>query len=177
MTVESDLMSRRALLAGIAASGAVLIVGCSGPDERNRTAQQGATEDSIAQASSARGMIVHRDPSCGCCEKWAEMARQAGYQVDLQDNREMPAVKNRLGVPEELTSCHTAEVGGFVIEGHVPLKDVKRLLAERPAGIKGLAVPGMPAGSPGMEMPDGTREPFKVMAFDASGKTTLFVQR
>jgi hypothetical protein len=112
-------------------------------------------------------MTVFRDPSCGCCEAWAEIARKAGYRVDLRDDQDMTAVKGRLGVPEQLASCHTAEVGGMVIEGHVPIEEVARLLREKPAGVRGIAVPGMPAGSPGMEVPDGTKQPFQVMAFDA----------
>lgn len=110
-------------------------------------------------------MTVYRDPSCGCCEAWAEIARNAGYEVTLVDHPDMPAVKRRYGVPEQVVSCHTAIVGDYVIEGHVPLDDVKRLLAERPRDLRGIAVAGMPLGSPGMEVPDGTREPFKVMAF------------
>jgi hypothetical protein len=119
-------------------------------------------------------MTVFRDPSCGCCEAWAEIARKAGHRVDLRDDQDMTAVKRRLGVPEQLASCPTAEVGGMVIEGHVPIEEVARLLREKPAGIRGIAVPGMPAGSPGMEVPDGTKQPFQVIAFDASGKTSVF---
>jgi len=119
-------------------------------------------------------MIVFRDPSCGCCKSWAELARKAGYQVDLRDDQDMPGVKRRLGVPDELSSCHTAEVAGMVVEGHVPFEDVARLLREKPQGVRGIAVPGMPAGSPGMEVPGGTKQPFQVIAFDASGKTSIF---
>ena len=90
------------------------------------------------------------------------------------DHPDMPAVKRHHGVPEALASCHTAMVGGYAVEGHVPLADVARLLKERPAGIRGIAVPGMPRGSPGMEMPDGAKDSFQVMAFDAAGKTTTF---
>src|SRR3546814_9191190 len=106
-------------------------------------------------------MTVCRDPSCGCCEAWAKSAEDAGYQVTLLDDNNMTAVKQRLGVPAELASCHTAVVGDYVIEGHVPLEEVDRLLRERPSDIAGIAVPGMPLGSPGMEVPDGTKEPFK----------------
>ncbi|HEX8215294.1 MAG TPA: DUF411 domain-containing protein [Allosphingosinicella sp.] len=119
-------------------------------------------------------MTVFRDPSCGCCETWAQIARQAGYAVDLRDDQDMSGVKRRLGVPEELASCHTAEVGGYVVEGHVPLEDVARLLRERPKAIKGIAVAGMPLGSPGMEVPDGTKQPFQVIAFFDDGRTSVF---
>ena len=119
-------------------------------------------------------MMVYRDPSCGCCEAWTDLARQAGYQVELVDHPDMPAIKRRYGVPDELASCHTAIVGGYAIEGHVPLEEIARLLKERPSIIRGIAVPGMPRGSPGMEMPDGLKDRFRVMAFDASGKSRVF---
>lgn len=119
-------------------------------------------------------MTVYRDPGCGCCEKWAALARDAGYRVELVDSADMPAIKRKYGVPAELQSCHTAVVADYAIEGHVPFEEVKRLLARRPAGIKGIAVAGMPLGAPGMEVPDGTRQPFQVMAFDAAGKISAF---
>ncbi|HXG80595.1 MAG TPA: DUF411 domain-containing protein [Sphingomicrobium sp.] len=119
-------------------------------------------------------MTVYRDPSCGCCEAWAEIARNAGYEVTLIDRSDMAAIKRQHGVPESLASCHTALVGGYAIEGHVPLGAVARLLRERPGGLKGIAVPGMPRGSPGMEMPDGSADPFEVVAFDASGMAGVF---
>lgn len=119
-------------------------------------------------------MTIHRDPGCGCCEQWAERARQAGYQVAMLDNTDMSAIKRKLGVPGALASCHTTVVGGYVIEGHVPLEEVRRLLAARPAGIRGIAVAGMPRGSPGMEMPDGSTDPFQVLAFDRNGRTSIF---
>ena len=117
-------------------------------------------------------MIVYRDPSCGCCEKWARLAVAAGYKVSLLDDPDMAAVKTRLGVPADLASCHTAVVDGYVIEGHVPFEAVARLRREKPAGVRGLAVPGMPMGSPGMEVPDGSAQPFEIIAFDASGRRT-----
>ena len=86
----------------------------------------------------------------------------------------MPAIKRMYGVPDERLSCHTAGVGNYAIEGHVPLDEVKRLLSKQPAGIRGIAVAGMPRGSPGMEVPDGSRDPFQVMAFDASGRISVF---
>lgn len=94
-------------------------------------------------------MTVHKDPNCGCCTAWADLAEDAGYEVSLIDSADLAATKERLGVPGEFWSCHTVEVDGYVIEGHVPFDAVARLLAERPA-ISGIAVPGMPEGSPGM---------------------------
>jgi hypothetical protein len=133
-----------------------------------------SSESNVTAVSRPASMTVYRDPSCGCCEAWAEIARQAGYQVSVVDRLDMPTLKTRLGVPEALASCHTTTVGGYAFEGHVPLKDVARLLEDQPKGIRGLAVAGMPRGSPGMEMPDGSKDPFQVMAFDAAGNTSVF---
>lgn len=119
-------------------------------------------------------MTIYRDPGCGCCEEWAERARNAGFRMALADNGDMLAIKRKFGVPEALASCHTTVIGDYVLEGHVPLEHVARLLAERPAGIKGIAVPGMPRGSPGMEMPDGSVDSFQVLAFDDRGRISVF---
>ena len=169
--------SRRHVVLGILATTGLLLAGCS----KDRKEAGGGTEEASATENAAKAgpvsltaMTVFRDPSCGCCEAWAEIARKAGYQVDLRDDQDMAAVKRRLGVPEKLASCHTAEVGGMVIEGHVPFDDVARLLREWPTNIRGIAVPGMPLGSPGMEVPDGTTQPFKVVAFDQQGKSSVF---
>ncbi|BBK41408.1 metal-binding protein [Allostella vacuolata] len=113
---------------------------------------------------------VHKDPSCGCCDGWVQHLRLAGFRVAVAEARDIGAVKYRLGVPEELTSCHTATIGGYTIEGHVPAHAIRRLLAERPAVI-GLAVPGMPAGSPGME--GGTPETYDVVAFGPGTRSTF----
>lgn len=119
-------------------------------------------------------MTVYRDPSCGCCEAWAKIAAGNGYDVTVRDDPNMAEVKQRLGVPSQLASCHTAVIGEYVIEGHVPLDQVARLLHARPSGIRGIAVPGMPIGSPGMEVPDGREEPFQVIAFFPNGQMSVF---
>lgn len=169
------LLTRRRTLAGLAAGTALVFTGCSSAArERQAQARADASADDTAAAAPGLAMLVHRDPSCGCCEAWAQIAREAGYQVTVRDDPDMPAVKRRLGVPAALGSCHTAEVGGLVVEGHVPMAHVARLLRERPAGVVGLAVPGMPAGSPGMEVPGGSRQPFEVLAFDTQGRTAPF---
>lgn len=169
---SSDIISRRMLIAGAAAAAAILATGCS-PSQRQ---QAEAAEGSGPQPSPARqaAMMVYRDPSCGCCEAWARLAREAGSETTLIDEPDMASVKRRLGVPENLASCHTAVVGDYVLEGHVPFAQVERLLRTRPRGVKGIAVPGMPAGSPGMEMPDGRQDEFDVIAFDAAGRTFVF---
>lgn len=134
----------------------------------------GCAQASQANAARPLAMTVYRDPGCGCCENWAALARRAGYQTTLIDAPDMQAVKRRLGVPAALAACHTAVAGGYVFEGHVPFAQMARLLRERRANIKGLAVPGMPAGSPGMEMPDGSQETFQVISFDAAGRSGVY---
>jgi hypothetical protein len=115
-------------------------------------------------------VVVNKDPSCGCCQKWADHLIAAGFPVEVIARTDMQAVKTKLGVPDDLVSCHTATVGGYVIEGHVPASAIQRLLAEKPAAI-GLSAPGMPAGSPGME--GGTPEVFEVMLFSKDGRSTF----
>lgn len=113
-----------------------------------------------------RKIVVHKSATCGCCGGWATHMRNAGYVVEEINEPDMKAVKARLGVPEKMASCHTAEVDGYIVEGHVPAQAVARLLSERPKAI-GLAAPGMPMGSPGMEM--GAPEVYTLYLFDASG--------
>jgi len=117
-------------------------------------------------AIGADAVIVHRDPGCGCCEKWAALVKaQFGRYVRLIDDASRKALDDRLGVPKDLRSCHTALIGGMAFEGHVPIVDIKRVLATRPKGVTGLAVAGMPMGSPGMEMAGVRAEPYDVIAF------------
>ncbi len=130
-----------------------------------------------AAATSAKPvkLTVYKDPSCGCCTKWVEHLRANGLTPEVRDRTDMDALKDSLGVPAALRSCHTAVAGRYVIEGHVPAADLKKLLAGAPAGVIGLAVPDMPAGSPGMEM--GTRKDrYDVMAFTAKGTTSVFAR-
>lgn len=169
--------TRRSVIGWLAAAGSFVVVGCGRPGTQGteqREESERTARESRPIASQLASMTVYRDPTCGCCEKWAEIARQAGYRVSVTDHPDMPAVKRQYGVPDELLSCHTTVVGNYAIEGHVPLEDVERLLSQRPAGIRGIAVAGMPRGSPGMEVPDGSRDPFQVMAFDAAGRVSVF---
>lgn len=115
-----------------------------------------------SRAESLAKMVVFRDPTCGCCHKWVEHLMANGFEVTVNDAPSMKAVKARLGVPADLAACHTGEIGGYVIEGHVPAVAIKRLLAEKPEA-RGLAVPGMPIGSPGME--GAEPEIYEVMLF------------
>ena len=112
--------------------------------------------------ASLPNVIVNKDPNCGCCQKWADHLAAAGFPVQIVAQGDLAPLKAKLGVTDELRSCHTAEVDGYVLEGHVPADAVLRLLRERPTAI-GLAVPGMPAGSPGME--GGTPETYDVILF------------
>ena len=114
-------------------------------------------------------MTVNRDPACGCCGGWVAHVKAAGFPIDEIESADLAPLKTKLGVPVELSSCHTAEVGGYVIEGHVPADAIKRLLAERPQA-KGLAVGGMPTGSPGMEVEGSPPDTYDVVLFSADGQ-------
>jgi hypothetical protein len=128
-----------------------------------------------AAQAQTHNLRVSRDAGCGCCHTWmARMIQSGRFSATMTDVADMAALKQRLGVPTELASCHTATIEHFVIEGHVPAADILRLIAERPAGVAGLAVPGMPTGSPGMEAPDGRRDGFEVLAFDLAGQWRVF---
>jgi hypothetical protein len=118
-------------------------------------------------------VTVYKTPTCGCCKKWVTHLEKSGFEVETIDMRDLGMIKSMSGVEPKLASCHTAQVGGYVIEGHVPADDIKRLLSERPA-VKGLTAPGMPHGSPGMET--GHKAPYQVLTFDAEGKTQVFAQ-
>lgn len=120
-----------------------------------------------SRASTAPAMVVHRDPGCGCCEDWVTHVRAAGIEATIVNEADMNAIKTRLGVPDALVSCHTAEIGGYVIEGHAPAKAILQLLRDKPEAI-GLSAPGMPVGSPGMEG-GGSAEAFEVVLFGANG--------
>jgi hypothetical protein len=129
-------------------------------------AAAGALLSRAAGAQEAKKMIVHKSPTCGCCGGWAARMREAGYAVEERIQTDMKAVKARLGVPEPMASCHSAEIDGYIVEGHVPPQAVAQLLEERPK-VVGVAAPGMPMGAPGMEM--GAPEVYTLYLFDASG--------
>jgi hypothetical protein len=120
-------------------------------------------------------ITVYKNPSCGCCKAWVSHMREKGYAVQAKDLQDLSALKKHYGITDELAACHTAFVGGYVIEGHVPADAIARLLKEHPKGVKGLAVPGMPMGSPGMEGP--TAQHYDVIAFDSTGATRVFAHK
>jgi len=120
-------------------------------------------------------VLVHKSASCGCCGAWVDHLREAGFSVRVNETEGLNPIKERLGVPDGKGSCHTAEVGGYMVEGHVPAGDIKRLLLERPQA-RGLVLPGMPIGSPGMEVPDGTVESYTVELVQPDGQIRPFAR-
>jgi hypothetical protein len=126
----------------------------------------------FAQAAVIPEIIAYRNPGCGCCEKWAAGLQAAGFRITMTDDPDLDARRAKAGVPQQLAGCHTAFMGSYVIEGHVPAADIIRLLEEKPEAL-GLAVPGMPMGSPGMEM-DGAKDAFDVMLFTRDGKSRVY---
>lgn len=153
----SVLVTRRTILIGLTAS-AVL------------------AHPRLSWAQTLPKVVVSKDPSCGCCGAWVEHLRQASFPVEVIETSGVSRVKTRLGVPLALASCHTAEVDRFVVEGHVPASALKRLLTERPQGARGLAVAGMPVGSPGMEVNGVEPDVYDVVLFGADGRQHLFAR-
>lgn len=125
--------------------------------------------------SDATQITVYKSPTCGCCSKWVDHLRRHGFRVIAKDTADVDAVKAKLGVPSPLHSCHTAVVRGYVVEGHVPADVIQRLLKEKPK-VVGIAVPGMPAGSPGMEM-GSRKDSYNVVAFTSRGASRVFAKR
>ena len=125
-------------------------------------------------AAAAQTIEVMKTPTCGCCTLWVDHLRAEGFEVNVTDLDDLTAVARELHVPDDLRSCHTARIGGYAVEGHVPAADIRRLLAERPDAA-GIAAPGMPIGSPGMEQ-GSMREPYQVILFTRDGQRRLFAQ-
>lgn len=146
---------RNAITLGVAAA----IAACHRPD--------------FAWAAAGPRVVVHKSESCGCCKLWVEHMERSGFSVEVINESNLGPVKERVGVPYGKGSCHTAVVEGYFVEGHVPASDVKRLLKEKPAA-KGLTVPGMPSGSPGMEVPSGQIDPYDVLLVAKDGSTSVY---
>jgi hypothetical protein len=125
----------------------------------------------LAQAAAL--VEVYKSPYCGCCEEWIQHLRKNGFEVKTHDVNDVPAARQKLGMPERLGSCHTAKVGGYLVEGHVPAADIKRMLKEKPKAI-GIAVPGMPPGSPGME--SSRPKPYDTLLVQPDGSTRVFAR-
>lgn len=149
-------ISRRAVLAGGLALAAGLI--------------------SRPVAAAKPAVTVYKSATCGCCKLWVTHLKDNGFPTTAEDVADLGAVKKKHGVPEALHSCHTALIDGYVVEGHVPADLIDRLLAERPQ-VAGIAVPGMPIGSPGMEVPGRAADRYQVLTFDRTGRTTVFATR
>jgi hypothetical protein len=146
----------RTLMVGIFATGLSFLVACS---------------DAENQQANLKSITVYKSPTCGCCTKWVSHLEESGFTVEAINRNDMESVKSEAGVPHQLGSCHTAFIDGYVIEGHVPAGDIKRLLEEKP-DVAGLTVPGMPMGSPGMEGP--RQDSYDVLTFSESGETEVF---
>ena len=121
-------------------------------------------------------VTVYMSPTCGCCAKWVDHVKAAGFKTVVHEEQDMDTVKESLGVPRDMRSCHTAQVEKYLVEGHVPAEDIKQLLARKPKAA-GLAAPGMPASSPGMAVPGEPHEPFDVLLFQRDGKSEVFAKR
>ena len=153
------MLNRREMLAAIGGAGAFLAF------------------PRAAVGAAAGKFVMWRDPGCGCCVEWAKRVEAAfGRKLPIVESGNMAAVKKAQGVPEALHSCHTALIHGVVVEGHVPPADIKRLIASRNKAVKGLAVPGMPAGSPGMDVGHDHKQAYAVIAFAADGRRSVFAR-
>jgi hypothetical protein len=156
-------MRKQVLISLLGAAALVLAVVLSAPAGQNPTVPKPTT------------ITVYKTATCGCCGKWVEHMTNAGFAPIVKDLPEVGSTKAKLGVPADLQSCHTTVVDGYVVEGHVPADVVRQLLKERPK-VTGIAVPGMPMGSPGMEQGD-QKDPYAIIAFDEAGKTTVYAKR
>ena len=146
------------------------------PEVESKNAAKPAAENNQKPTGdeSAKMVTVYKSPTCGCCSKWEEHLTKAGFKVTSKPTDDMEKIRKQYGVPEKMQSCHTALVGGYVIEGHVPADDVKKLLETRPADVAGLAAPGMPPKSPGMQ-PEGEKPSgYEVLSFDREGNSKVF---
>jgi len=156
--------SRRAFVASIVAAASTAMA----------TRLLGQATPQPPMSRTLRDIVVYKDPNCGCCAEWVKHIKAAGFKVNVQDTKEMETVKRSYGVPKALDSCHTGRIGKYTIEGHVPADLIVRLVNEQPKAI-GLAVPGMPMGSPGME--GGRKDAYQVLLFDSAGNTSVYAKR
>lgn len=150
---------------------------CSGERSDSALPAGMASSDAATQtaALSADTVVVYKTPTCGCCNKWVDHIAENGFVVVTHDLDNLQATKRTLGVPARHTSCHTATVRGYTIEGHVPADLIRRLIADKPGGVRGLAVPGMPMGSPGME--GIISQEYDVLSFDDQGNVEVYERR
>ena len=160
-----------------AAAAAILLAAACAPSRTDDDATPAETAvaapPQIAATAVLPPMIVYKSPTCGCCKGWVEHVKAAGFAVEVHDLDDVTGIKDEAGVPAAARSCHTAIVGGYTIEGHVPAETVVRLLKERPEAA-GLAVPGMPVGTPGMEVPGQPADKYDVLVYRADGSTSVY---
>ena len=174
MTCRTPLPHLTALLLATALAACTQGVPAPMDSARAATSAPAAQRNATADAESPR-ITVHRDAHCGCCHLWIEHLRKEGFVVDDRIEEGMSPVKARLGIVPAHASCHTAEIGGYVVEGHVPASDIRRLLREQPA-IRGLVLPRMPLGSPGMEVEGVDAPAYTVLALHRDGSTTAYAE-
>jgi hypothetical protein len=158
----------------VASTSLILVVALSGCGQSAQHAAANMTPVAQAAAAEQPELVVYKNESCGCCGLWVEHMRKAGFAPKVHNVDNMSPVKERVGVPYSMGSCHTAEVGGYFIEGHVPAEQVLRLLNEKPKA-KGLTVPGMPIGSPGMEQ-GNMQQPYEVHLVNTDGTTSVYAR-
>lgn len=156
------------------AAAVAVLAACGGQgDAREANAQNSDAPERLSLTNSDSVVIVYKSPTCGCCTGWVDHMKEQGFKVEVHDVNDLTAIKRQFAVPSDLESCHTALHGGYVIEGHVPAEDIRRLIQERPA-VAGIAVPGMPVGSPGMEVPGQPADRYNVVAFEKGGARSTF---
>ncbi len=150
-----------------------LLSACGSADAAQDAPEPQAVLASATGEQALPTILVYKTPSCGCCNGWVEHLRAAGFTVDARNVNDLMSVKRDAGVPVAMSSCHTALVDGYVVEGHVPVEQLRRLLEERPE-VAGIGVVGMPIGSPGMEGPNA--RPYRVLSFDHRGEAAVFAE-
>ncbi len=154
---------------------AFLLAACTADTEANPTPAKAAAVTDTTETLPA--VTVYKSPTCTCCSRWVTHLKQNGFEIENVVEGNVAAAKDSLGVPPELRSCHTAVVAGEVIEGHVPAEVIKQYLRHDAERAAGLAVPGMPVGSPGMEVPGRPAESYEVIAFTADGRASVYARR
>jgi hypothetical protein len=162
----------------LTALATLLLAACAGSAGESRADAPPPAQAAAPAVKAPAGtptVVVYKSPTCGCCTAWVDRMREAGFTLEVHDVDDVNPQKERAHVPLHLASCHTATVGGYALEGHVPPDAVLRLLRERPS-VAGLAVPGMPAGSPGMEM-GPRKDAYQVVAWNADGSTQVYESR
>lgn len=170
------LFARSRLRHAALAAAAAMMAACGSAEEGSggRAVEASTAQRPAATPAGATLVTVYKSPTCGCCTKWVEHLQQSGFAVEVHDTADVQPVKARYGLPGNLASCHTALVGGYVVEGHVPADVIRRLLRERPQ-VAGVAIPGMPMGSPGMEGP--YKDDYDVVSFTRGGATEVYESR